>query len=183
MATRSSRSLDDEDDLTLARAAAAGDAAALDVLLRRHEANIASICRRVLRNPQDVADARQEAMLAISRRIGSFEERSDFGAWVYRIATNAAIDLYRRAYRREMARDRFSDIVSVDSTTSTIARTHIDVDAALEQLPPEYREAVMLRNIAELEYSEIAEMLDVPIGTVRSRINRGREILQRTLER
>lgn len=169
------------DEQALARAAAAGDRAALDVLLERHHDRIYLICRKVLRDPDDAADARQEAMLAIARKIGTYEGRTDFGGWVYRVATNAAIDLHRRAYRREDATDRFSHIRSPDSTTSIIVRTKVDVDLALDALPEEYREAVVLRDIGDLEYSEIAEVLGVPVGTVRSRIARGREMLTRAL--
>jgi RNA polymerase sigma-70 factor, ECF subfamily len=169
------------EDLELARAAAAGDAGALDRLLARHHDRIHLICRKILRDPQDAADARQEAMILITRHIGSFEGRNDFGAWVYRIATNASIDLHRRAYRREEAADHLSQIVSPSSGTSTIIRTRLDVDRALEQLPVEYREAVVMRAIGDLEYSDIAEILDVPIGTVRSRIARGREMLVQLL--
>lgn len=170
-----------EDDETLARAAADGDREALDILLERHFDRIHLVCRKVLRNPQDAADARQEAMLAIARKIGTYEGRTDFGGWVYRVATNAAIDLHRRAYRREDATDRFSHIRSPDSTTSVIVRTRMDVELALDQLPEEYREAVVLRDIGDLEYADIAEILGVPVGTVRSRIARGREMLARTL--
>jgi RNA polymerase sigma-70 factor (ECF subfamily) len=172
---------DAQADLVLARKAAAGDERALDQLLARHHDRIGLICRRILRNPQDAADARQDAMLSIARNIGSFEGRNDFGAWVYRIATNAAIDLQRRAYRREETTDRLSHIVSPSSGTSTIIRTRMDVDQALGQLPDEYREAVVLREIGDLEYADIAELLEVPVGTVRSRIARGREMLARIL--
>lgn len=169
------------EDLRLARAAVAGDARALDALLARHYDRVHLICRRVLRDPQDAADARQEAMLSISRNIRSFEGRNDFGAWVYRIATNAAIDLHRRAYRREETTDRLSQIVNPSSGTSTVVRTRMDVDAALQELPEEYREAVVLREIGDLEYADIAVILEIPVGTVRSRIARGREMLARIL--
>ncbi len=172
---------DAAEDLRLARAAVAGDARALDALLARHYDRVHLICRRVLRDPQDAADARQEAMLSISRNIRSFEGRNDFGAWVYRIATNAAIDLHRRAYRREETTDRLSQIVNPSSGTSTVVRTRLDVDAALAELPDEYREAVVLREIGDLEYADIATILEIPVGTVRSRIARGREMLAQIL--
>lgn len=174
-------SSDAAEDLRLARAAVAGDARALDALLARHYDRVHLICRRVLRDPQDAADARQEAMLSIARNIRSFEGRNDFGAWVYRIATNAAIDLHRRAYRREETTDRLSQIVNPSSGTSTVVRTRLDVDAALQELPEEYREAVVLREIGDLEYADIAAILEIPVGTVRSRIARGREMLARIL--
>ena len=172
---------DAAEDLRLARAAVAGDARALDALLARHYDRVHLICRRVLRDPQDAADARQEAMLSISRNIRSFEGRNDFGAWVYLIATNAAIDLHRRAYRREETTDRLSQIVNPSSGTSTVVRTRLDVDAALAELPDEYREAVVLREIGDLEYADIATILEIPVGTVRSRIARGREMLAQIL--
>ncbi len=171
-----------EGDEELARAAALGDRDALDVLLARHYDRIHLICRKILRNPQDAQDARQDAMLSIARKISTYKGRTDFGGWVYRVATNASIDLHRRAYRREEATDRFSHIRSADSTTSVIVRTRMDVELALDQLPDEYREAVVLRDIGDLEYAEIAQILDVPVGTVRSRIARGREMLTRALQ-
>ena len=81
-------------------AAADGDSAALDELLRSHTALVHGVCRRILGNPDDALDATQEALLAIARKIGSFDGRSKFSTWAYRVATNAALDEARRRGRR-----------------------------------------------------------------------------------
>ena len=164
-------------------AAQAGDRAALDTLLRRHHDRLYALCRRVTGNDADGADACQEALIAIVRSLDRFDGRSAFSTWAYRVATNACLDELRRRRRRpepglpdderrwrpgdgRPAGDAFADV-----------DTRVAVDAALAGLPPEYRVAVVLRDLCGLAYSEIAEVLDVPIGTVRSRIARGRAAL------
>ena len=163
-------------DEDLARRAALGERAALETLLARHVDQIHAVCRRVLGHPEDALDATQEALIAITRGINRFDGRSRFTTWMYRVATNAALDEARRRRRRPIASERAGDIASVaDPTAAVDAR--LDVDAALATLPPDYRAAVALRDLAGLDYAEIAAVLRIPIGTVRSRIARGRATL------
>ena len=164
-------------------AAQAGDRGALDTLLRRHHDRLYALCRRVTGNDADGADACQEALIAIVRSLDRFDGRSAFSTWAYRVATNACLDELRRRRRRpepglpdddvgggagdrRAGGDAFADV-----------DTRVAVDAALAGLPAEYRVAVVLRDLCGLAYGEIAEVLDVPIGTVRSRIARGRAAL------
>ena len=167
---------DDRDD-ELAAAAARGDRAALDELLRRHCGMVHAVCRRVLANPDDALDATQEALLAIARRIDSFDGRAKFTTWCYRVATNAALDEARRRARRpspvEIVPEPRARGPAVDDTVAD----QIDVDAALRRLTPVHRAAVALRDLVGLDYAEIAAVLDIPPGTVRSRIARGRAAL------
>ena len=142
------------------------------------------MCRRVLVDHDDALDATQEAMIAIARGIGHFDGRSAFTTWLYRVATNAALDEGRRKSRRPYP----VDVVSDSSAGVPVAVSHedavgarLDVDAALRELPEEFRVAVVLRDLCDLDYAEIAEILDVPPGTVRSRISRGRLALSRIL--
>ena len=160
------------------QAARAGDRTALDTLLRRHYDRLYALCRRMTGDPADAADACQEALIAIVRGLPAFDGRSAFGTWAYRVATNACLDELRRRRRRpepglpEGSAEVASPLDAVESST-----TRVDLDRALQSLPPDYRAAVVLRDLCGLSYEEIAEALLIPAGTVRSRIARGRAAL------
>ena len=173
-------------------AAQAGDRGALDQLLRRHYDRMHAVCRRITGNDADAADAAQEAMIAVVRAIGRFDGRSAFGTWVYRIATNASLDELRRRRRRPQlaGRDRSSNGKDMPELIDPHGELHIDhmadhfeLDAALADLPEDFRVPVVLRDVADLDYAEIAEALNVPIGTVKSRIARGRAQVAATISR
>ena len=170
-------------DEDLARRAAAGERAALELLLSRHLDQIHAVCRRVLGHPEDALDATQEALIAVTRGLHRYDGRSLFTTWLYRVATNAALDELRRRKRRpepvELSDDRpagggGAGGAGAASTVESAVAARLDVDAALAGLSPEFRAAVVLRDLCDLDYAEIAEVLDVPVGTVRSRIARGR---------
>jgi RNA polymerase sigma-70 factor (ECF subfamily) len=159
----------------------------------------------MLGNEADALDAAQDALVSAVRAITRFDGRSAFGTWLYRIATNACLDELRRRRRRPVVGlpGDFDDDESHrgygrqatsgtgDGAAASVrpafgeagrdpadeAGTHVDVDAALRRLAPEHRAAVVLRDVCDLTYDEIAVILDVPIGTVRSRIARGRGAL------
>jgi RNA polymerase sigma-70 factor (ECF subfamily) len=169
-------STDARSDEDLARRAALGERAALEILLARHLDQIHAICRRILGHPEDALDATQEALIAISRGINRFDSRSRFTTWMYRVATNAALDEARRRRRRPLASEHLPELATVADTTDAVD-ARLDVDAALATLPADFRAAVALRDLAGLDYAEIATVLDIPIGTVRSRIARGRSAL------
>lgn len=169
-------SIDARSDADLARRAALGERAALEILLARHLDQIHAICRRILGHPEDALDATQEALIAISRGINRFDSRSRFTTWMYRVATNAALDEARRRRRRPLASEHLPELATVADTTDAVD-ARLDVDAALATLPADFRAAVALRDLAGLDYAEIATVLDIPIGTVRSRIARGRSAL------
>lgn len=165
------------------RRAQAGDRAALDALLRRHYDRIRALCRRIVGNDADADDATQEALILIARGIGRFDGRSAFGTWAYRVTTNACLDELRRRGRRPQPAeidDERSEASGRALDQSVAGR--LDIDAALAQLPTEFRIAVVLRDLCQLDYREIADTLGVPAGTVRSRIARGRAHLARLLE-
>jgi RNA polymerase sigma-70 factor, ECF subfamily len=163
-------------DGDLAARAGAGDRAALETLLERHVDRIHAVCRRILGNPEDALDATQEAMIAVARGIGRFDNRSAFTTWLYRVATNAALDEGRRNARRPRPVDPPAEAASVASPEDAVG-ARLDVNAALGDLPEEFRVAVVLRDLCDLDYAEIAEVLGAPPGTVRSRIARGRSAL------
>lgn len=172
------------DDHPLVQAAAGGDRRALDTLLRRHYDRIFAVCRRITGNDADAADAAQDALISIARSIGRFDGRAAFSTWAYRIATNASLDELRRRRRRPMLVDDRTDpraeggdtqLVDPDAGPRVEAiADRMAIDAALAQLPETFRVPLVLRDVGDLDYAEIAEALDIPVGTVKSRIARGR---------
>jgi RNA polymerase sigma-70 factor (ECF subfamily) len=142
---------------------------------------VRKVCHRIVINADDADDATQIALIAIVRALPSFDGRSKFSTWVYRIATNAALDEVRRIRRRATPHDdqTFASIPVADGSAAVDAQ--LDISAALGQIPEEFRVALVLRHIADLEYDEIAVILEIPVGTVRSRLSRGRAQLSALL--
>lgn len=173
-------------DAELVTAARGGDRAALDALLRRHHERVHRVCRRLAGNDADAADATQEALMAVVRGLPRFDGRSAFTTWLYRVSTNAALDELRRRSRRPVPRDPQLDTEPADvprrpPDIDQQVADRLAIDAALAELPPDFRVAVVLRDVAGLDYADIAQVLDLPPGTVRSRIARGRGRLARRL--
>ncbi len=164
----------------VARSAAEGDTNALDELLRLIEPEVARRCQRILPNALDAEEATQDALMVVVRRINAFEGRSTFRTWLYRVSSNASIDTYRRLKRRSVEGEAPVDLTS-DNRTSVIAGTRVDLLDALERIDDRFGEPVVLRDLQGLDYAEIADALDVPVGTVKSRIHEGRRLLQQLL--
>lgn len=181
-------------DEALVIAAQGGDRAALEELLNRHYLRIFSLCRRMLDSEEDACDAAQEAVVSIVQNLPKFSQQAAFSTWAYRIAVNACLDEISKRKRRPLLslgwrRGEKTDAEETDpvlsaadpSDTAESAAARVDVQTALATLQDEFRVAVVLRDQGELSYAEIAELLDVPIGTVRSRIARGRAELSERL--
>jgi len=160
----------DATDNDLVDAARSGDRDAMERLLRRHHARIWAISRRIVGNDADAADATQESLLAVVRGLPRFDGRSAFTTWLYRVVTNTCLDELRRRSRRP----RPVDVLPEASHRDPDVADQMAIDAALETLSPEFRAAVVLRDVVGLDYAAIAEILEIPPGTVRSRIARGR---------
>lgn len=171
---------DGDADAELAARASRGDRRALDVLLDRHVTRVHAICARILGNREDALDATQDALIAVARGIGRFDGRSSFTTWLYRVTTNAALDEVRRRSRRPMPSDILPDRGADPRFDDAIA-DRLDIDVALSDLSPEFRVALVLRDVADLDYAQIGTILGIPPGTVRSRIARGRAALARAL--
>lgn len=173
-----------DDDRALVAAAQGGDRDALDTLLRRHHDRLHALCRRLTGHDADALDATQEALIAIVRGLPRFDGRAAFSTWAYRIATNACLDELRRRRRRPEPGlpefERPNPRSSAPSAETRVAERMV-IDAALAELPPEFRAPVVLRDLCQLDYAEIAEVLGIPPGTVRSRIARARAALARHL--
>jgi RNA polymerase sigma-70 factor (ECF subfamily) len=154
----------------------------LEGVLRENYSLIRAVCWRILEDDSDTDDATQNALISIARGYDSFDGRSALSTWIYRIATNAALDELRRRRRRRLRTtslegdvDSRNDVADPHSTSSQASFEESDVLAgALARVPDEFRVALILRDVADLEYDEIASILDIPPGTVRSRISRGR---------
>jgi RNA polymerase sigma-70 factor (ECF subfamily) len=163
-----------------------GRPGAFDELMRRHEDRIFALTLRITGNREDALEATQETFLTLWRKVETFEGRSEVGTWLYRVGINAARDVLRRKMRRpvpidhslaeEVTRER-----APDPAGAVVAR--VDVGRALASLPAEYAEAVALHDLGDLTYEDIAAIADVALGTVKSRISRGRRLLAARLER
>jgi len=156
--------------------------------------NLYGAALRLTRNPQDAEDLVQETYLRAYRGFGGFQEGTNLRAWMYRILTNTFINAYRKKQREPItiADDDIEDWFLYDhlggSTVEASAESEVleqipdeDVQRALEALPEGFRMAVLLADIEGFSYKEIAEIMDVPIGTVMSRLHRGRKALQKAL--
>lgn len=176
-----------DDDRALIEAAQAGDRRALDRLLRRHQDRIYAICRRMAGNDADALDATQEALISVVRGLPRFDHRSAFSTWTYRVATNACLDELRRRQRRPVTglEPQVADAArSGTDSAPALADTVVErsaLDDALNDLPEEFRAPVVLRDQLGLDYAEIAEVLEIPPGTVRSRISRGRATMAQAM--
>lgn len=167
-------------------AAREGDEGAFEELVRLYEKRVLALTRRMCRNPEDAAEAAQEAFFAAWRGLKSFREESSFSTWLYRLASNACVDLHRREGRHQAAAsldnaERSLDIpAQIPSPQEEAERRELGerIEEGLRALPPEYRAVLVLREMQQLRYDEIGEVLGVDIGTVKSRISRGRKRLR-----
>ena len=165
----------------------AGDDRAFATLLERHQARVFNVCLRILGNAEDAADAAQEAFLSAYRKLGQFRRDAAFTTWLHRIAVNACYDLLRTRRRQPLLRSLPDDggLVPdlgepVPDHADEVAGT-LDVAAALGMVPEEFRVTLVLADVEDLPYEEIARILDVPVGTVKSRVHRGRLALARAM--
>jgi RNA polymerase sigma-70 factor (ECF subfamily) len=175
-------------DAELVARARAGDRAAFDELVVRHEDRVYNMALRMLGQPDDALDLAQEVFLAAYRALDGFEAKAAFSTWLYRVTVNRCRDELRRRATVKHTRPR---PLSVDADPPdppahgaspadlAVAReSEALVAAAIAELPEEAREALVLRDVEGLAYEEIASVLDVPVGTVRSRLNRARTLLR-----
>jgi RNA polymerase sigma-70 factor, ECF subfamily len=174
---------DESDRLeALATRAAAGDTEAINELLALIEPRVMRLCSRMLPCKQDAEEACQDALLRVATKIDTFRGGSKFTTWLYTVAGNSARSTYRSLKRRSVEQPVNEMPTHADPrTTSVIAGSRIDLLEALETMEasrPELVEPLVLRDIAQLEYADIARQLDQPLGTVKSRIHHARQYLR-----
>ena len=176
----------DETTEELAHAAAGGDHRSLGELLRRIEPDVLRHCARILPYHQDAEEASQDTLLAVARNIGRFEGRARFSTWLHIVTVNCARTTYRTLKRRaaEQSSAELPELRADPRRVSVIAGSRLDLLEAMEALEgdkPELAQALVVREICQLDYNEIAEQLGIPLGTAKSRIHQARKYVQAAL--
>jgi len=163
-------------DAELLRRHLAGDPEAFGTLFTRHSGRLWAVALRTVGDPEDAADALQEAMISAFRRAGDFRGDSAVSTWLHRIVVNAAVDRLRRRPTRTVSWPSDPDELEPFFTpgTADATETRLDVDAALRMLPPQQRAALVLVDMLGYPVAEVAAILGVSQGTVKSRCARGR---------
>ncbi len=175
-----------------------GDESAFDELVQRHQQRALNVAWQVLRNYEDATEVAQDAFVSVYRHIGEFRGDSEFRTWLHQIVLNLARNKHRWWKRRgkaatvsldcplptaegELARELASP---TDAPDTALAKGEYvrEIHGAMERLPRKFREVLVLRNVEELSYEEIAVVLDCSIGTVKSRIARAREALRERMQ-
>jgi RNA polymerase sigma-70 factor (ECF subfamily) len=168
-----------------------GDQAAWEVVVRQHWRKVFNVAYKFVGSHEQAEDLTQDIFLKIFRSLETFDRRANFQTWLISVSRNLCIDYYRSVRRERQTIDRqlrSEEMPAVSATISPLrSLENRDLAAqlrqALQQLPATLRTAVLLRDIHELSYQEIAERLHLPEGTVKSRINRGRRELARQIHR
>lgn len=172
-------------------AAKAGDQDAFEALIRLYEKRVFALTRRMCRNPADAEEAAQEAFLAAWQGLPFFRGDANFSTWLYRLASNACVDLLRREGRHQAAAGPSLDDEELNLDVAgrsggpqeAAERQELkeQIEQGLQALTPEHRQVLLLREMHQLSYDEIADTLDLDVGTVKSRISRGRKQLRKFL--
>ncbi len=171
------------DDANLLQRYLAGEVDAFDTLMRAHEDRVFSICLRMLRDREAALDATQETFIAVFRKADRFAGRSAFSTWLYRVAVNTCYDVARRTRRKSAAPlpEGFDPADPAASDAYQSAELRPDIEEAIGSLPAEFRAAVILSDLEGLAFETVSDALGVPIGTVKSRVFRGRRLLAEQL--
>lgn len=183
-----------QDDL-LIRRAQRGDADAFEQLLLEHQKNVYNLCYRMANNPDDAMDLSQETFLRAWRCLDQYQFASAFSTWLYRLCSNLCIDFLRKRRRQQTVPLTFEDADGEEQTYAVpdpaplpeelveLKLTRETLQAAMAQLLPEHRAILQLRVCEDLPYEQIADILDIQVGTVKSRLSRARTQLKKILER
>ena len=184
----------DDSDQQLVERVQAGDKAAFDLLVRKYQHRVLKLVSRFVSDAAEAEDVAQEAFLKAYRALASFRGDSAFYTWLYRIAINTAKNALVSSRRRPVdfdldlqdpeQYDRHARLKEGDTPEGVLLTEEIRsvVEKAMEQLPEDLRTAIVLRELEGLSYEEIAEAMDCPVGTVRSRIFRAREAIDKKLK-
>jgi RNA polymerase sigma-70 factor, ECF subfamily len=180
-------------DLPLIEQCLGGSEAAWEELVRVHTRKVYSVCYRFTGGDSEAQDLTQEVFLRVFRSLRSYRPgEGSFGVWLNRLTRNLLIDHYRRTRHERNTDSLEAQLPRIEESTALSSRADGMLagreasellQGALQKLSPELRETVILRDVEEMEYREIAQVLQVPEGTVKSRLNRGRAELARILRR
>ena len=184
----------EDTDQQLVERVQAGDKSAFNLLVLKYQHRVLKLVGRFVNDPTEAEDVAQEAFLKAYRALGTFRGDSAFYTWLYRIAINTAKNALVSSRRRPVdfdldlqdpdQYDRHAKLKEADTPEGVLLTDEIRevVERALEQLPEDLRTAIVLRELEGLSYEEIAEAMDCPVGTVRSRIFRAREAIDKKLK-
>ena len=179
----------DQQEQNWITAAQKGDQEAFAQLVRRYEKRVYALTSRMCRNPSDAEEAAQEAFLSAWQGLAFFRGDSSFSTWLYRLASNACVDLLRREGRHQSSVSLDDEDAAIDLPDHSLSphdeaeRSELrrQIEEGLAALPPDYRQVLILREMHQQTYDEISAILALDIGTVKSRINRGRKRLRKIL--
>ena len=181
----------DRREQQLVDAARNGNEAAFEELVRLYEKRVLALTNRMCRNPEDAAEAAQEAFISAWQGLKFFRGDSSFSTWLYRLASNACVDLLRREGRHQTAagpslNDEEANIDVADTAATPHEAAEQQelrelIEEGLRTLSPDHRQVLILREMHQLSYDEIAGVLELDVGTVKSRINRARKQLRNFL--
>ena len=181
-------------DFELVRKAKSGDGRAYDILMEQYHDAVFNIVYRMVRNKQEAEDLTQETFIKAYNSINSFKEEYAFSTWLFKIATNHCIDFFRKRKLKTYSMDEpvqyKEDEIKHEYASDDPTMEHRMIDSeksrlireAINKLPEKYRMAIILRHHEEKSYDEIAQILNLPLGTVKARIFREREMLKKHLK-
>ena len=160
-----------------------GDHDAFTEIMRSHEDRVFSVCLRIMGSRDQALDATQETFLTTFRKAGQFKGNSALGTWIYRIAVNTCYDQLRKQRRRKTdpLPDHLDPADHSAEDAVDAAGLRPEIQEALAAIPDDFRTAVILSDIEGMALPEVAEILEIPVGTVKSRVFRGRRLLAREL--
>jgi len=180
----------EDDERELVNRARRGDREAFGALIQRYQQRVAGVARALVHNPDDAVELAQETFIRAYQNLRSFEGRSSFSTWLYRIASNLAIDWRRRESRHSIAHgeeaekelDRIPSAQGDSFRAAARGELSQKVRQALKELTPEHRQVILLREMEGLSYEEISAILSCPKGTVMSRLHYARSHLRTLLK-
>jgi len=190
----SSDSVSKDEDNALVRRALKGDRKAFEMIILRYQQPLLNYLGRLTGDREQAQDFTQEVFLRVHSSLSSFEPRFKFSTWLFKIASNFMIDFWRKkrisAVSLDRARNDEETLLSLQVPDAgpqvakkyELAQIKKRIEAALERVPEELRELFVLRHINEFSYEEIAEIKDLPVGTVKNRVFQTKEILRSLLE-
>lgn len=178
------------DEGLLIKQAQNGDVEAFEILIKNYEHTIYSICFKVLKNEADAFDAAQDVCIKVWKQIKNFENKSKFSTWVYRIATNQCLDILRKEKNKKTLSIHQNEdwVLEIEDKKINIEKQLEDAEririlkVALDELKKEHSSIIILKDVKELTYEEIAADQNISLGTVKSRLFRARTALKNILQ-
>jgi RNA polymerase sigma-70 factor (ECF subfamily) len=166
-------------DIELVERVVSGDHDAFEAIMRQQEDRVFSVCLRIIGDRDRALDATQETFLTVFRKAGQFKGDAALGTWIYRIAVNTCYDQLRKAKRRrtDPIPDHLDPVDPSAESAIESAALRPEIRTALDRLPTDFRAAIVLSDIEGMSMTEVASVLGIPAGTVKSRLFRGRRLL------